>query len=69
VITTQGADGKNREAGFRAVGLYDAPGKALEMSYAFTGIRPLQKLLGTDDVTEVSVRLRDDASAPLRTRR
>ncbi len=60
VIMTQGADGKNREAGFRVAGLYDAPGKALEMSYAFTGIRPLQKLLGTDDVTEISVRLRDD---------
>jgi hypothetical protein len=57
---TQGADGRNREAGFRVAGLYDAPGTALEKSYAFTGIRPLQKLLGTNDVTEVSIRLRDD---------
>ncbi len=60
VIMTQGADGRNREAGFRIAGLYDAPGTALEKSYAFTGIRPLQKLLGTNDVTEISVRLRDD---------
>ena len=60
VIMTQGADGRNREAGFRVAGLYDAPGTALEKSYAFTGIRPLQTLLGTNDVTEVSVRLRDD---------
>jgi ABC-type lipoprotein release transport system permease subunit len=60
VVMTQGADGRNREAGFRVAGLYDAPGTALEQTYAFTGIRPLQKLLGTNDVTEVSVRLRDD---------
>ena len=60
VIMTQGADGRNREAGFRVAGLYDAPGTALEKSYAFTGIRSLQKLLGTNDVTEISVRLRDD---------
>ncbi len=57
---TQGADGQNREAGFRVAGLYDAPGTGLEKSYAFTGIRPLQELLGTNDVTEISVRLRDD---------
>jgi ABC-type lipoprotein release transport system permease subunit len=60
VIMTQGADGGNREAGFRVAGLFDAPGTALERSYAFTGIRPLQNLLGTNDVTEISVRLRDD---------
>jgi ABC-type lipoprotein release transport system permease subunit len=60
VIMTQGADGQNREAGFRVAGLYDASGTGLEKSYAFTGIRPLQALLGTNDVTEVSVRLRDD---------
>ncbi len=60
VIMTQGADGRSREAGFRVAGLYDAPGTVLEKSYAFTGIRPLQKLLGTNEVTEVSVRLRDD---------
>ena len=63
VIMTQGADGRNREAGFRVAGLYDAPGTALEKSYAFTGIRALQTLLGTNDVTEVSVRLRDDRYA------
>ena len=57
---TQGADGRNREAGFRVAGSYDAPGTALEKIYGFTGIRPLQELLGTNDVTEVSVRLRDD---------
>ncbi len=60
VIMTQGADGRNREAGFRVAGLYDAPGTALEKAYAFTGLHPLQKLLGTNDVTEVSIRLRDD---------
>jgi ABC-type lipoprotein release transport system permease subunit len=60
VVMTQGADGLNREAGFRVAGLYDAPGTGLEKTYAFTGIRPLQRLLGTNAVTEVSVRLRDD---------
>ena len=60
VVITQGADGRNREAGFRVAGLYDAAGTGLEKAYAFTGLRPLQKLLGTDAVTELSVRLRDD---------
>lgn len=60
VVMTQGKDGLNREAGFRICGVYDAPGTGLERSFAFTGIRPLQKLLGTNEVTEVSVRLRDD---------
>jgi len=60
VVMTQGADGRNREAGFRVAGLYDAAGTAIEKAYAFTGIRPFQKLLGTDAVTEISLRLRDD---------
>ena len=58
VVMTQGADGRNREAGFRVVGTFDAPGTMLEKAYAFTGIRALQKLLDTHNVTEVSVRLR-----------
>jgi ABC-type lipoprotein release transport system permease subunit len=60
VVMSQGADGLNREAGFRVAGLYDASGTALEKAYAFTGLHHLQKLLGTHSVTEVSVRLRDD---------
>ncbi len=60
VVMTQGADGLNREVGYRIAGLYDAPGTALEKTFAFTGIRPLQKMLGTRDVTEISVRLRND---------
>jgi ABC-type lipoprotein release transport system permease subunit len=60
VVMTQGADGRNREAGFRVAGVYDAAGTAIEKAYAFTGIHPFQKLLGTDAVTEISVRLRDD---------
>ena len=62
---TQGADGRNREAGFRIAGTFDAPGTMLEKAYAFTGIRALQKLLDTRNVTEVSVRLRDDRFTPV----
>ena len=60
VVITQGADGKNREAGFRVAGLFDADGVGLEKTFVFTGLRPLQKLLDTKAVTELSVRLRDD---------
>jgi ABC-type lipoprotein release transport system permease subunit len=60
VVITQGVDGLNREAGFRVAGFYDAAGTSLEKAYAFTGLRALQKMLGTNSVTEVSVRLRDD---------
>jgi lipoprotein-releasing system permease protein len=64
VVMAQGADGLNREAGFRIAGVYDASGTGLEKAFAFTGIRPLQKLLGTTQITEVSVRLRDDKFGP-----
>lgn len=60
VIITQGADGLNREAGFRIAGLYDAEGSGLEKVYAFTGLAYLQSLLDAEVVTEVSLRLEDD---------
>jgi ABC-type lipoprotein release transport system permease subunit len=69
VVMTQGADGRNREAGFRIAGLYDADGVGLEKTFAFTGRRPLQNLLGTDAVTEISVRLRDDRFSAVADRR
>jgi ABC-type lipoprotein release transport system permease subunit len=59
VVITQGADGLNREAGFRIAGVYDAEGTALEKSFAFTGRAALQRLLDTSAVTEVSIRLKD----------
>ncbi len=61
VVITQGADGLNREAGFRVIGAFDAEGTALEKAFAFTGRTALQRLLDTDAVTEISVRLTDDA--------
>ena len=57
VIITQGADGLNREAGFRIAGLYDADGEGMEKFFVFTGMRALQKMVGAEVVTEVSVRL------------
>lgn len=61
VMMTQGADERTREAGMRVAGVYDAEGTALEKTFAFTGRAYLQRLLGIDGVTEVSVRL-DGAS-------
>jgi len=63
VVITQGADGLNREAGFRIAGAFDAEGTALEKSFAFTGRARLQSLLDTGSVTEVSVRLKRDADS------
>jgi len=62
VLITQGADGLNREAGFRIRGLYDATGTSMEKVYVFAGRESLQNLLGTTAVTEMSVRLNNDAS-------
>jgi ABC-type lipoprotein release transport system permease subunit len=59
VVITQGADGLNREAGFRVAGLFDAEGTALEKTYVFTGRAALQRLLDTEAVTELSFRLND----------
>lgn len=64
VIITQGSDGLNREAGFRIAGVYDAEGTAVEKIFVFTGIAALQKMVDTNVVTEVSVRLVDDALQP-----
>jgi len=57
VIITQGADGLNRERGYRIAGTFDAEGTALEKIYVFVGLNLLQRLLDSDAVTEVSVRL------------
>lgn len=62
VIITQGMDGKNREAGFRIAGLFDAEGTGLEKQFVFTGVNTLQKLVDAEVVTEVSVRLTDQAA-------
>lgn len=62
VVMAQGADGLNREAGFRVVGLFDGEGTGLEKAFVFTGLERLQALLGTTAVTEIAVRLDDDES-------
>lgn len=64
VIITQGADGRNRERGYRVAGTFDAEGTGLEKIYAFVGIDALQKILQSDAVTEVSVRLTDERFRP-----
>jgi ABC-type lipoprotein release transport system permease subunit len=60
VIITQGADGLNRERGFRIAGTYDAEGTGLEKIFVFSGLEKIQTLLDTSNVTEVSVRLQED---------
>lgn len=60
VIITQGADGLNRERGYRIAGVYDAQGTSLEKLFVFVGLQRLQELLDTEAVTEVSVRLKDE---------
>ena len=57
VLVTQGADGRTREAGFRIAGIYRAEIAGLEKAFVFTGLAALQRLLGTDKITEISLRL------------
>ena len=57
VLITQGIDGKNREAGFRIAGLYDAEGTGLEKQFVFTGVEALKAMVEADVVTEVSIKL------------
>ncbi len=57
VIISQGLDGKNREAGFRIGGIYDAEGTGLEKVFVFTGRDRLQALLDAPVITEFSLRL------------
>ena len=60
VLITQGLDGRNREAGFRIAGLYDAEGTALEKQFVFTGVSALQEMVEAPVVTEVSIKLADE---------
>ncbi len=62
VMITRGIDGRNRERGFRVAGTFDADGKGLERSFAFTGVGALQHTLGAEQFTEVSVRLVRDSN-------
>lgn len=57
VLVAQGADGRNRETGFRIAGVYRAEIAGLEKAFVFTGLAALQRLLGTDRITEISIRL------------
>ena len=57
VLVTQGADGRTRETGFRIAGIYQAEIAGLEKAFVFTGLAALQRLLGTDRITEISIRL------------
>ncbi|MCZ6618088.1 MAG: FtsX-like permease family protein [Gammaproteobacteria bacterium] len=57
VIITQGADGLNREAGFRIAGVYDVEGTGLEKIFVFTGIKMLQQMVDAEVFTEVSIKL------------
>ena len=60
VLVTQGADGRNREAGYRIAGIFRAEASGLEKAFVFTGAETLKDMLDTLVVTEVSVRLVDD---------
>ncbi len=65
VIMTQGADGLNREAGYRIAGTYDADSNALEKVFVFTGAQTVARLLESPAVTEVSLRLESGDDIPL----
>jgi len=65
VIITQGIDGKNREAGFRISGTFDADGTGLEKMFVFTGKHTLQEMVDADVVTEISVKVSQQASEPV----
>ncbi len=65
VIITQGLDGRNREAGFRIAGTFDADGTGLEKAFVFTGVEMLQSMVEAQVVTEVSVKVREQRSEAL----
>lgn len=64
VLMTQGADGGNRESGYRIAGVYDAVGTGIEKVFVFTGLATAQQLLDIATVTEVSVRLTEESRGP-----
>ena len=64
VIITQGMDGRNREAGFRIIGTFDADGTGLEKQFVFTGVSALQQMLDAEVLTEVSIKVGREIDGP-----
>ena len=64
MLVTQGADARNREAGYRIAGVYRAEVAGLEKAFVFTGEETLKGMLDTLVVTEISVRLADETQEP-----
>ncbi len=64
VLMSRGADGKNKEAGFRVAGVFDAEGTGLEKTFVITGRSALQDLLESEQVTEISIRLVSEVDLP-----
>ena len=64
VLITQGADGRNREAGYRVAGIYRTDSSSLEKVFVFTGRDTVQNLLETNVVTELSVRVTEERFGP-----
>ncbi|XOV82543.1 MAG: ABC transporter permease [bacterium] len=65
VLIAQGSDGLNRERGYRIAGTFDAEGTGLEKNFVFVGLNSLQKLLETQAVTELSLRVdREEQRVP-----
>ena len=59
VVIMTGPDENSIEVGYRIQGIFDAEMDAQESGFAFTGLFALQDLVGTTDLTEVSIYLED----------
>lgn len=64
VVLLVGPNDEAIETGFRVRGIFKAEIGGYEDAYALTGLRALQKLAGTDAITEVSVYVGDLAQIP-----
>lgn len=56
VVTTLDANGMSKEIGFRIAGVYETESENMEKTLVFTGRDALQELLGSSEITEVSIR-------------
>ncbi len=55
VVMAQDKQGEVADRGFRIVGLYQAELEATETAYVFTGLVTAQKLLGINEISEISL--------------
>lgn len=63
VVIFEGSDENTVETGVQVLGIFDAGSKSTESAYALIGLSALQNLLNTDQISDISLHLKNEEEA------